>query len=136
MCWRQAVNSDGFTMFSTEIDTSRNYAEVGLELGFGDTYFACINRHLYNADAVFLPLSTNPDHSSEVFRILKEGIENGWQYQPAPFKTRLQYTFTKEELCNLEILMLLAWPGFKRRTFNSPLFHHMDKSTMLELWMV
>ena len=97
LCWRQAVDSDGSTVFTTAVETSRKYAEVGMELEFGHKYFTCINRHLYNADAVFLPLSGNPDHSSEVFKILKEGIENGWQYQPASFKTRLQYEFTKEQ---------------------------------------
>ena len=96
-------------------------------------YFACINRHLYNTDAVFLPISTNPDHSSLVSKILQEGIEDGWQYQPASFKTRPQYQFTKEQLCTLDTMMLLAWPGFKRRVFNSPIFHHMERYTMQEL---
>ena len=79
LSWRQAVDSNGCILFATAVETSRKYTEVGMELKFGSKYFACINRGFYNADVVFLPISTNPDHSSEVFKILQEGIENGWQ---------------------------------------------------------
>ena len=102
------MDSNGCTLFATVVETSRKYTEVGMELKFGSKYFACINRGLYNADVVFLPISTNPDHSLEVFKILQEGIEDGWQYQPASFKTRPQYQFTKEQLCTLDTVMLLA----------------------------
>ena len=67
---------------------------------------------------------------------LQVGIDNGWQYQPASFKTRLQYKFTNDQLCTLDTLMLLSWPGFKRRMFDSPISQHMDRNTMQELCMI
>ena len=126
LCWRKAVNCTGNDLFMTTLETSQMYARVGVDMGFEDAYFSSINRHLYNVDGVFLPLSTDLKCMSEVSRILKMGSEEGWEYKPAPFKTHLQYNFSKEELCDLDLDSFVVQPGFCKRTFCSPLFQHLD----------
>ena len=73
--WCKAVTSTGENMFETTVQTSRMYAEVGMNTGLNDEYFTCINRHLYNADAIFLPLWTDKDHMIEVKKMLQIGIK-------------------------------------------------------------
>ena len=132
ICWCKAVTSTGETMFGTTLQTSKMYAEVGSKTGLDDAYFTCINRHLYNADAIFLPLSTDRDHTIEVEKILQIGIQEGWQYEPAAFKGRLNYAFTRSQLCSLDITAFTVKPDFAQRMFCSPLFRHID-ATMQEL---
>ena len=55
ICWRKTVTSTGENMFGVTVQTSKMYAEVGTETSLDDSYFNCINRHLYDADPIFLP---------------------------------------------------------------------------------
>ena len=132
ICWRKAVTCTGENLFETTVKTSQMYAEVGLNTGLDNAYFTCINRHLYNADPIFMPLSTDKDHMAEVKKILQIGIAEEWQYQPAEFTGRLNYDFTRSELCHLDTATFIAKPAFAKRVFNSPLFKHLD-ATMKEL---
>ena len=133
ICWRRAVTSTGETLFSTAVETSKMYAEAGIQAGLGDAYFTCINRHLYNADPVFLPLSTDRKHMSEVKTILQIGIQEGWQYRPAQFKDRLNYNFTRTQLSDLNITTFISMPAFVKKMYCSPLFKHLN-ATMVELY--
>ena len=56
------MNSTGITVFETTVETTQMYAKIGTQLGFGEQYFASLNRHLYNADPVFLPMSCKPEN--------------------------------------------------------------------------
>ena len=126
-CWHKAVNSTGETLFSTALDTSKLYAKVGVDLSFNNSYFECINRHLYNAYGVFLPLSSESDLMGQVAMILNAGLKEGWEYEPAPSKSHLKFKFSSTELCNLTNESFLSLPGFRRRVFCSPLFEHFSE---------
>ena len=123
-CWRKAVNSTGKDLFKTALETSKLYATIGVELDFDTPYFSCINRHLYNTDGVFLPLSTDTQYMTKVYEILKIGLEEKWVYSPAPFKSHLQYDFSRDELCELDVSRFTLNPEFCRRVYCSPLFKH------------
>ena len=132
ICWRKTVTSTGETIFATAVETSRMHVEVGIETGLSDAYFMCINKHLYNADPIFLPLSTDKNHMIEVSKILQTGIREGWEYQPAASKGLLSFVYTRTQLSSLENSAFVALPAFAEKVFCSPIFRHLN-ATMSEL---
>lgn len=44
----------GSALYENTIQTPKMHSEVSAKLNAGDQYFACFNRHVINADPVFL----------------------------------------------------------------------------------
>ena len=127
-CWRQVVMSDGTNILEVTINTTKELAIIGDKLKLGKKFFDGLNNHLYNADGVFLPFSTNPDFINIVVDILDEAIEDEYDYVSAPFK-RFKKHFQVPELKTLSINSYKDDSGFRARAANSPLFHHLGDDT-------
>lgn len=106
------------------IETTKELALIGTKLGLGSKYFEGLNNHLYNADGVFLPLSTNQRYIDLTVQILDSAIEEDMDYDPAPFK-RTKLRLSKKALTTINIGDLAKDTGFRARAANSPLFYHL-----------
>ena len=126
--------SNGTNILEVTIDTTKELALIGMKLDLGKKYFEGLNNHLYNADGVFLSLSTNPKYFKITVQILDEVIENDMGYDLAPFK-RTKPRLSKSELSNISIeeLSKVKDTGFRSRAANSPPFYHLGDKCVISL---
>ena len=134
--WRSVITSDGSTLFDVCIQTTKDLAVIGETIKLGPKYIETLNRHLYNIDGVFLPLSFSPTASRKVGELINEFIEDGNVYEPALFKDRPTPKFSLAALKTLSLDMLLSQPKFRERVATSPIFKHLgdDLGTIQKIY--
>ena len=134
--WRETIVSDGSTIFTSCMTTSRNLARIGMELQLPEIYFDTICKHLYDIDGVFLPLSSNQQHTDLVIEYLKQAVARGYVYKPALFKDRPILHLDSHDLCNLNLDLISEVPSFQERVISSPLFKHLgcNLNSILEIY--